>query len=196
MIDSLSAGLREFFNVWPRGDVRGSQVQSPCKPKERSVPAAKTSASDVELIPAKTFRRMLCQERKRSERSRKCFILMLVRAKSAAEGNASALQRVAGQLVAVIRETDILGWFETGISAGVIFNELGSADLSTASMLVVPPAGDLCRERVFDNSTWRIRNKGSVDCSEALAKAANSGADVRSPGSRLGLIAESFRGKP
>jgi lipopolysaccharide/colanic/teichoic acid biosynthesis glycosyltransferase len=132
MIDSLSAGLREFFNVWPRGDVRGSQIQSPCKSEERSVPEAKTSASDMELIPARTFRRMLCQERKRSERSRKCFILMLVRTKSAAQADSSALQRVAGHLVAVIRETDILGWFETGISAGVIFNELGSADLSTA----------------------------------------------------------------
>jgi hypothetical protein len=67
------------------------------------------------------------------------------------------------------------------------------ADLSTGSVLVVSPTGDRCLERTIDNNTWLIRNKGWVDCDEALAKT-KSGADSRMPGSRLDLIREGFRG--
>jgi hypothetical protein len=68
--------------------------------------------------------------------------------------------------------------------------------LSTGSMLVVAPSGNQCRQATIDNSTWRIRNGGLVDCDEALAKAANAGNDTRSPGSRLELIRQGFRGAP
>ena len=69
----------------------------------------------------------------------------------------------------------------------------GEADLSTGSLLVVSPTGNRCLQRTIDNNTWLIRNNGSVDCDEALAKAARSG-DSRAPGSRLDLIREGFRG--
>jgi hypothetical protein len=67
-------------------------------------------------------------------------------------------------------------------------------DLSTGSMLVVSPTGNLCRERTINNANWQIRDKGLVDCAEALAKA--SGVEARSTSSRLDIIRESFRGKP
>jgi hypothetical protein len=67
---------------------------------------------------------------------------------------------------------------------------------STGSIQLVSPIGNLCRERIIDNSTWQIRNNGWVDCEEALAKAANSAAAIRSPGSRLDMIRESFRSRP
>jgi len=70
----------------------------------------------------------------------------------------------------------------------------GDADLSTGSLLFVPASGDRCLQRTIDNNTWLIHNNGWVDCEEALAKAAKSGADSRSPGSRLDLIREGFRG--
>jgi hypothetical protein len=69
----------------------------------------------------------------------------------------------------------------------------GEAKLSTASLLVVSPSGNLCRQRTVDNGTWQIRDNGWVDCDEALAKAANPGAPQ---GSRIDLIREGFRGKP
>jgi hypothetical protein len=69
-------------------------------------------------------------------------------------------------------------------------------NLSTGSMLIVAPSGNQCRQSTIDNSTWRIRNGGLVDCDEALAKAANAGNDTRSPTSRLELIRQGFRGAP
>jgi hypothetical protein len=66
------------------------------------------------------------------------------------------------------------------------------AELSTGSMLVVSPAGSRCRESTIDNSTWQIRNKGWVDCEDALAKSAD--AESRSKPSRIDIIREGFRG--
>src|SRR6266852_771355 len=79
------------------------------------------------------FRRALCHERKRSERSRRSFLLMLVRHKSPKlyDGK-SAVSRVVRPLGGVIRETDTFGWLESNAVLGVIFSELGNAELSAA----------------------------------------------------------------
>jgi lipopolysaccharide/colanic/teichoic acid biosynthesis glycosyltransferase len=79
------------------------------------------------------FRRLLCQERKRSERSRKSFLLMLVRHKASTVSERKlALERVVRPIGGLIRETDTLGWFDSWAALGVIFNELGGAELSAA----------------------------------------------------------------
>jgi lipopolysaccharide/colanic/teichoic acid biosynthesis glycosyltransferase len=84
-------------------------------------------------LPEAEFRRALCQERKRSERSRKSFLLMLVRHKSEKLYDGKpALSRVLRPLGGIIRETDTLGWLESNAVLGVIFSELGNAELSAA----------------------------------------------------------------
>jgi hypothetical protein len=88
----------------------------------------------------------------------------------------------------------IANWMQASASARS--NASSEVALSTGSMLVVSTTGDLCRQSIIDNRTWRIRPKGWVDCDEALAKIANSGADPRSLGSRLQLIRQGFTGKP
>jgi hypothetical protein len=88
----------------------------------------------------------------------------------------------------------IANW--TQASTSTRSNASSEAALSTGAMLVVSSTGDLCRQSIIDNRTWRIRPNGLVDCDEALAKIANSGADPRSLGSRLQLIRQGFTGKP
>jgi lipopolysaccharide/colanic/teichoic acid biosynthesis glycosyltransferase len=84
-------------------------------------------------LPESAFRRLLCQERKRSERSRKSFVLMLVQRKTPKPHEETpALERVVRPLAGLIRETDTLGWFESNGILGVIFSELGDAELSAA----------------------------------------------------------------
>ena len=84
-------------------------------------------------LPELAFRRLLCQERKRSERSRKSFLLMLVQHKipKLNEGKPS-LERIVRPVAGLIRETDTLGWFESNNILGVIFSELGEAELGAA----------------------------------------------------------------
>src|SRR2546423_2216751 len=85
-------------------------------------------------LPQKIFRKALCQERRRSERSRRNFVLMLVKPSTGAEGKSESLAvmpRAARVLSAAIRETDTLGWFESHSCIGVIFTELGNTEVST-----------------------------------------------------------------
>ncbi len=96
------------------------------------------TAAAVGLISEGQFRHMLCRERKRSERSRKHLLLMLIDGKGARhrKGDAALMQKIAGVLNETIRETDLAGWFETGSVLGVIFTELGTTDVSAAVKII------------------------------------------------------------
>ena len=67
----------------------------------------------------------LCLERKRAERSRKPFVLMLA-------SHEASLDRTASAVCSVIRETDIAGWYRDHATLGVLFVELGVADTQLA----------------------------------------------------------------
>ena len=87
------------------------------------------------LLPEQAFRQALCQERKRSERSRRNFILMLVRRRPGIDSHSesqAAMFQAAQMLSGVMRETDALGWFEFPSIVGGIFTELGNSDITAA----------------------------------------------------------------
>src|SRR4029077_13047574 len=103
------------------------------KAEDQFEAANSLASSVVDPLPQAAFRRLLCQERKRSERSRKSFLLMLVRHKvPGPNAEQLALQRVVKPLGTLIRETDTLGWFESNYTLGIIFSELGDAELGAA----------------------------------------------------------------
>ena len=103
------------------------------KAEEKLDAVAEAVSGVVKPLPESTFRRLLCQERKRSERSRKSFLLMLVQHKNPKlHDEKPALERIVRPLAGLIRETDTLGWFETNGILGVIFSELGEAELAAA----------------------------------------------------------------
>lgn len=114
-------------------DVTISPESKAARVEDQFEAVASLASSVVDPLPQAAFRRVLCQERKRSERSRKSFLLMLVQHK-APKLNAEqlALQRVVRPLGTLIRETDTLGWFESNHTVGIIFSELGDAELSAA----------------------------------------------------------------
>jgi exopolysaccharide biosynthesis polyprenyl glycosylphosphotransferase len=82
------------------------------------------------LASQEAFLRMLNVERKRSERSRKTFLLMLLDegSSSADESGGNALQRAGEVVSASIRETDVSGWYKNKSAIGVIFTEIGETD--------------------------------------------------------------------
>jgi lipopolysaccharide/colanic/teichoic acid biosynthesis glycosyltransferase len=82
------------------------------------------------LLPESMFLRALCLERKRAERSRRLFVLMLLdpgESALGARGN-NALDKTVSALFSAIRETDVAGWYKDDSLLGVIFSELGPAD--------------------------------------------------------------------
>src|SRR5437667_10771362 len=84
------------------------------------------------LLPEPLFIRALCLERKRTERSRKPFVLMLLDpGRTVHNGDAdSVLSRTATVLLSAIRETDIAGWYKEDSTLGVIFVPAGNVGLS------------------------------------------------------------------
>src|SRR3989441_7255824 len=82
------------------------------------------------LLPESMFLRALCLERKRAERSRKFFVLMLLdQGKPSQNGNGhGVLKKTVSAILSSIRETDIAGWYTRNTALGVIFAELGAAD--------------------------------------------------------------------
>lgn len=86
-------------------------------------------ASDFGLLTQQLFTRMLWLERKRTERSRRRFVLMLLdpgRLLKAGSKN-KTLTKILSSLAQSIRDTDIAGWYKDGATIGVIFTEVGTA---------------------------------------------------------------------
>lgn len=84
------------------------------------------------ILGEEAFHRMISVERKRTERSRKPFLLMLLdRGNHNGSKNADkGLESVIGALLKSTRETDITGWYKDGAIAGVMFTDLESEDKS------------------------------------------------------------------
>jgi uncharacterized protein (AIM24 family) len=72
----------------------------------------------------------------------------------------------------------------------------GDGYLATGSVLFVPMEGNICRERLIDNKTWFIRDKGYVACDEAVSWNANTVATTTySPVARVDAIRNGFARK-
>jgi lipopolysaccharide/colanic/teichoic acid biosynthesis glycosyltransferase len=85
------------------------------------------------ILDQECFRRALIGERKRADRSRQAFILLLVRVSDRRDADASSIREsVVGALTAARREMDILGWRERPTEIGLIVPEIREADLAGA----------------------------------------------------------------
>ncbi|MGH9733373.1 MAG: sugar transferase [Candidatus Acidiferrales bacterium] len=83
------------------------------------------------------FRRVLSRERKRSERSGKHLLLMLVDGKSmSARDDKANFGKAVAVVAGAIRDTDLAGWFETGAILGVVFTELGRTTAPVAVKVI------------------------------------------------------------
>ena len=85
-------------------------------------------APDSQILDQEPFLRMLCLERKRTERSGRRFVLMLLGAGALLKDGADldALRNVLLAVSRATRQTDIKGWYQDGDVIGVIFTEIGS----------------------------------------------------------------------
>jgi lipopolysaccharide/colanic/teichoic acid biosynthesis glycosyltransferase len=92
-------------------------------------PDARANAGSANALPEPYFIKALSLERKRSERSGKPFLLVLVDMSRALEGPdvGRFADTAMGVLDASVRETDLMGWYESGLVIGLIFTELGEA---------------------------------------------------------------------
>src|SRR5271169_4510792 len=82
------------------------------------------------ILQEETFHALLTHERRRADRSRKPFVLMLLETHAPrTNGDSSNFsERFHSVIADSTRETDLIGWYETGRILAVIFTELNLED--------------------------------------------------------------------
>ena len=122
--------LLEDFAIRP--NLRGTQTKK--QPNGFNGKAEASGSGKFGLISEELFTKLLSLERKRSERSRKRFVLMLVDAGDLlrTDRREVALEQMTAAISLSIRETDIRGWYREDSVVGVILTEFGAADMRSA----------------------------------------------------------------
>jgi len=97
-----------------------------------------SSPGDGGILNAEAFRRMITLERKRSERSRKPFMLLLLDMSEhhLSDKNGKVLGKILSALSVSTRETDITGWYANDCVVGVMFTEIATEDSSSPSTII------------------------------------------------------------
>lgn len=121
--------------------------------------AERVFAGERRVLNEESFQHMLSIERKRTERSRKAFLLMLLDTGAGAGRNsAKRLENIVPTLLVNTRETDITGWYKDGSVLGVMFTELEIEDKEPILRTMLERVSGALRE----NLTFDQFNKVSI----------------------------------
>jgi lipopolysaccharide/colanic/teichoic acid biosynthesis glycosyltransferase len=89
------------------------------------------------VIEEAAFVRLLRLERRRTERSGKQFMLVLVSSDDfLTESGGMLINDVVAAISSSTRETDVLGWYEQDVRLGLLMTEIGQADAATIKTII------------------------------------------------------------
>jgi lipopolysaccharide/colanic/teichoic acid biosynthesis glycosyltransferase len=107
-------------------------------------PAAERGALDEE-----SFKRVIAIERKRTERSKAPFVLMLLEIPNQSlEKTVPALESVMEVLLASSRDTDLVGWYKEKNTIGALFTGLVSGDKSAILTTILSRVSNTLRDEL------------------------------------------------
>ncbi len=86
------------------------------------------------VMEEETFNRFLALERKRTERSKRPFVLMLL---SIADDGNGLIERALSCLASSKRDIDVLGWYKANQVVGIIFTEISNTKRESAVDTIV-----------------------------------------------------------
>ena len=99
------------------------------------------------VLDEQSFRQVISVERKRTERSRNLFLLMLVDTGANATGVSNGVaDNIIAALASETRETDVLGWHKFGQMLGVMFTEISQANRNSILELMLGRMGEVLRQ--------------------------------------------------
>src|SRR2546430_10606945 len=112
--------------------------------------SSSTSHGDNGLLTEHHFQRAIVLERKRSERSKRAFLLMLVGSGncSSSEECGKVFSEFPSPLSLSIRETDVLGWYKKDVVVGVIFTEISIQDKASIGEVMLARITEVLRSRL------------------------------------------------
>jgi len=117
-------------------------------PAERMIRPQNSSVSS-EVLAEEDFRRMITLERKRSERTQRPFVLLLMDTgrNLLTQKNGRIRLDILSALQAATRETDVMGWYESNSVVGVMFTEI-TPDNNLILSTILSRIGDVLRGRL------------------------------------------------
>ena len=142
-----------------------SETSSPALQKSGLRSGRRSVASFGELPPKRdtilgqeVFHTMLTFERRRAERSRKPFVLMLIDSQAVhLNGNARSFRdRFTSIVTHATRETDIVGWHKEGAVLAVIFTETNHGEGSPITEVLYAKVVTALRENLDQSMASRL----------------------------------------
>ena len=132
------------------------QTNSIFEPNKSSQPLP--SAVVAEILDESAFHKLICLERKRSERSKRRFVLLLIDiGGSRPDGkNGRVLVNILKALKASTRETDFTGWYKAGSVVGVMFTEI-VLDNNLILSMILERISSVVRDRLETEDFSRIK---------------------------------------
>jgi hypothetical protein len=96
------------------------------------------------------FHRMISLERRRTVRSNKSFLLMLLDMgrNSIAADNRSCLRRIMKSMPKITRETDVTGWYKQNSVVGVVFTEIKFDDQNSIPSTLLSRLHEMLRVKL------------------------------------------------
>jgi lipopolysaccharide/colanic/teichoic acid biosynthesis glycosyltransferase len=108
------------------------------------------SAGTRDVLTEDTFKRTIAVERKRTERSKDPFLLMLLETTShqGLEKHENGLNSILSVLPSSIRETDIIGWYKHRATIGVMFTGLARNDKNAILSVILGKVSTTLRDQL------------------------------------------------
>lgn len=123
---------------------------------ENQISVRRAESSGFEMLPQELFLKLLRLERKRTERSARRFVLMLLDAGNLLKAaKTPVLANLLSALEQSTRDTDLKGWYKAGSVIGVIFTEVGSAE----DKLIVHTLSTKLTQSLYDTLSIREINE-------------------------------------
>jgi len=110
------------------------------------------------VLNEEAFHKMISLERKRTERSRKPFLLMLLDMGDDVQSvsHEKALDKILSALSLTTRETDVTGWYKNDSVVGVMFTEFGDDDRNTILSTLMTRVSETLRDNLSSHQFSRI----------------------------------------
>src|SRR5271166_639568 len=111
-----------------------------------------------EVLSEEGFHRMISLERRRSERSQRPFVLLLIDTGRNQPGDKQGrvLLDMLSALPGATRETDVTGWYTANSVMGVLFTEI-VLDNNTVLSTILSRIGTVLRDRLDTDQFSRIK---------------------------------------
>lgn len=127
----------------------GSNDVSSSSLSELSETAVRENAGHA-ILSEETFNRVISLERRRTERSGRPFLLMLldIGDEQPSQMHWRALEQILASLAIAARATDVIGWYKSGCVAGVMLTEIGLTDRKSIPHALIARLSDTLRQNL------------------------------------------------